>query len=848
MNPMKPFSSPIWKQWLPWAAVLAGFLFLAYAYTPQVLQGKIVNQSDISSWHGMSREIVTWNEAHPDNPTLWTNSMFAGMPATSISVIYQGDWTKPFYDLLFTGARPASYLFLSLAGSLLLMLAFGASLPLAVLGAVAVTFCSYNMQIIQVGHNSKMVAIAFMPWVLAAVAWAYRRKPLWGALLFAFALSFQIKANHPQITYYLAIVILGLALAEGISALYRKAFPCFLRTSLLLLAAGILGIATNANHLIPTYEYAEHTMRGGSELSGDEKNRTGDGLDLDYATAWSYGIEETPNLLIPNFNGGASTGELSRRSASAQVLRNYQGGMNLLEQMPLYWGPQPFTAGPMYLGAVSLFLFVLGLAVIRGRYKWWIAGVSLLALLLAWGSHFLWFSELWFRYIPLYNKFRTVSMILVILQVLVPLLGGLAVQSLLAPDGTPGSSTGPAAVPAREKRRGLWTALGITGGICLIFGLIPSLAGSFVSPVDGAYPEDLARALATDRQMLLRTDALRSLVFIVLAAGVLWLGLGRRLKPAQTVWLLALLVLVDLWGIDRRYLNGSHFVSERQFGNQFAPRTADRLILEDPDQDYRVLDLSVNTFNDAHSSYHHKTIGGYSPAKLQRYQDLIEHRISPEMQRLTADLNAAIPEARSVADLENALGNYPVLSMLNTRYIIVDGNSAPLRYAGAGGNGWFAGEILRASGPDEEMALLGKCNPLRTAVVSERDIPADAVLTPGSGSIVLKEYAPNRLVYTCESETGGLAVFSEVHYPGGWFAEVDGQEVPVYRANYILRAVQLPAGRHEVVFRFDPPSFRLGERISRAASAAVFLLLAGTAAAGMLRRRRPDANGAGGIR
>lgn len=371
------------KAALPYAAIIAVFVVIAYAYAPQVLQGKIVNQSDISSWKGMSHEILEWNAEHPDDPALWTGSMFGGMPATQISVDYKGDATTPLYNLLFWGQRPPSYLIVSLLGGFLLFLAFGINPWLSAAGAIAVTFCSYNMQIIQVGHNTKMVAIAFMPWVLAALVYAYRRKALPGAIFFAIALSFQIKANHPQITYYLAFMVIGYAIAEFCGAVAaqkrQKATSPFLRTpvgrwimaSVLVLAGGLLGIATNANKLLPTYEYAEYTMRGGSELTHDEDNQTGDGLKLDYATAWSYGIQETPNLLIPDFNGGASSGELSRESETYRYLRSagVPNAESLRKGMPLYWGPQPFTAGPMYLGAVSLFLFVFGLCVIRGRYN-----------------------------------------------------------------------------------------------------------------------------------------------------------------------------------------------------------------------------------------------------------------------------------------------------------------------------------------------------------------------------------------------------------------------------------------------------------------------------------------------
>ena len=861
----------ILKKVLPYAVIVAGFVVIAYAYAPQVLQGKVVNQSDISSWKGMSHEILEWNEEHPDDPALWTGSMFGGMPATQISVDYRGDATDPFYNLLFWGQRPPSYLIISLLGGFLLFLAFGVNPWLSAVGAIAVTFCSYNMQIVQVGHNTKMVAIAFMTWVLAALVYAYRRKALLGAVFFALALSFQIKANHPQITYYLAFIVFGYAIAELCGAVaaqrrrkaaVRNAVPVsdsiltsgttveppfretpvgrWLIASVLVLVGGLLGIATNANKLMPTYEYAEYTMRGGSELTHDEHNQTGDGLKLDYATAWSYGIEETPNLLIPDFNGGSSSGELSRDSETFRALQSY--GVNaesMRKGMPLYWGPQPFTAGPMYLGAVSLFLFVFGLCVIRGRYKWWIAGVSLLALLLGWGSHFMWFSEIFFKYAPLYNKFRTVSMILVILQVTVPLMGILGVNAALFAKEP---------LPDRKVRNGLLTALGVTGGISLLFALFPALAGDFSSASDAAVfggNEQLIRALQDDRRSLLRSDAFRSLIFIVLAAGVFFASWKGKLKTMPAVALLGILLLVDLWGVDKRYLNKEHFVTERNFDSPFNPRPVDNAIHQDTDLSYRVLDLSVNTFNDAIVSYHHKTIGGYSPAKLQRYQDLIDFHIAPEMRAMIDDVNSAMSTARTVGDLENALGYYPVLSMLNTKYIVVDPGSLPLTYDRRLGNGWLVSRVRTAPTADAEMAALGEIDPAVEAVIFDPEAPEGTVTEyagADSGRVELVYYSPNRLRYDVSAPAKGLAVFSEIWYPAGWKAFVDGNEVPVLRADYALRALMIEEGDHEVEFVFDPASFTVGRNISLASSIAILVLLAGAVLYSVLfadKRKQP---------
>ena len=724
------------------------------------------------------------------------------------------------------------------------------------------------MQIIQVGHNTKMVAIAFMPWVLAALVYAYRRKAFLGAVLFALALSFQIKANHPQITYYLAFIVFGYAIAELCGAIVAQkrqkaaragrlsdslltsgttVVPPFRETplgrwltaSVLVLVGGLLGIATNANKLLPTYEYAEYTMRGGSELTHDEHNQTGDGLKLDYATAWSYGIGETPNLLIPNFNGGSSSGELSRESETYKYLRSVGANAeNMRKGMPLYWGPQPFTAGPMYLGAVSLFLFVFGLCVIRGRYKWWIAGVSLLALLLAWGSHFMWFSEMFFRYAPLYNKFRTVSMILVILQVTVPLMGILGVNAALF---------GKEPLPDRKIKNGLLTALGVTGGISLLFVLFPSLAGDFASSSDTMFGGNtaLVEALRDDRRSLLRADAFRSLIFIVLAAVVFFASWKGKLKAMPAVALLGILLLVDLWGVDKRYLNKEHFVTERNFDGQFAPRPVDNAIHQDTALSYRVLDLSVNTFNDAIVSYHHKTIGGYSPAKLQRYQDLIDFHIAPEMSAMIEDINSAIPTARTIGELEDVLGYYPVMAMLNTKYIVVDPGSLPLTYDGRLGNGWLVSRSRTASTADAEMAALGEIDPAVEAVIFDPDA-ADGTVTEyagaDSGRVELTYYSPNRLRYDVSAPASGLAVFSEIYYPAGWKAFVDGKETPILRADYTLRALPVDEGEHEVEFVFAPESFTKGRVMSMASSIAIIVLLAGAVLYSILlanKRKQP---------
>ena len=834
----------IWKKIALALGIVALFLALSYGFVPQVLDGKIVNQSDISGYVGMSHEMSEWNKAHPDNPTYWTDSMFGGMPTTAISTQNGGDYTEPLYKLLFAGKRPAPWIFVSLLGAFLLFLALGVSWPVAVGGAIAVAFCSYNFQIIQVGHNTKMQAIALMPWVLAALVYTYRSchserseesvwKTLLGAALFGLTLSFQIKANHQQISYYLALVVLIYALVELVHTIKTKAWKPFLVASALLLVLGGAGIATNVNKLLPLAKYTPNTMRGGSELSKEGANAKG--LDLDYATSWSYGWQELPNLMIPNFNGGSSAGAVNPdKSATIQLLKR-AGQKNLKEtakSLPMYWGPQPFTAGPMYMGAITVFLFVLGLFLYKGRNKWWLMAATVLAVLMAVGSHFMPFTAFCFKYLPLYNKFRTVSMALVVLQVTLPVLGFLTLDGILREKYEP-----------KAFKKGLAWAFGLTGGFCLLSWLAPGLFGNFEAASDAQMQDVLVEALVKDRIALFKADALRSLALISASAGLLlwallpkgqtehakaFAGFGRR---SVAVVLIGLLVLADMFAAGKRYLNADHFTTPRDFDKTFVARPVDELIKADTDPQYRVLDLTVNVFNSSVPSYHHKNVGGYSPAKLQRYQDLIEHYLSAEINGLYKQLGEAA-ELEDVADWMAA--NTPVLNALNTRYVVLGGDYPPLQNPAAFGPAWFVDSVVQAATPDEEIALLGSIDLRRQAVVTtpvtlngSSVILSEAKNLPESGDYIsMTSYAPNELHYRYSASRERLAVFSEVYYPNGWHATVDGQPLDLLRADWTLRAALLPAGEHEVVMTFLPDSYRQGATVSHIASIGLLLLLA----------------------
>ena len=839
---------------LPYALIVLFFLVIAYAFVPQVLGGKIVNQSDISGYVGMSHEMNEWNKAHPEDPAYWTDAMFGGMPTTTISAPRQGDWTQAIYDALLTGKRPATYLFIALLGGFLLLLSLGVDTLLAAGGAIAVAFCSYNFQIIQVGHNTKMQAIAFLPWALAAFIFTYRSafkegkgrkawllKTVLGAVLFAFAVSFQVKANHQQITYYLALMLVIYALVLFVWLVTDKArrglLGRFFIASALLVAMGVAGIATNANKLIPVYKYTAQSMRGGSELASASNAASG-GLTLDYATAWSYGWEELPNLMIPNFNGGSSSGAVNpKHSETAKLFKDagYSNYKDIVKALPLYWGPQPFTAGPMYMGAITVFLFILGLFLCEPKDKWWVIVCTVLAILLAVGSHFMWFTKLFYDHMPFYNKFRTVSMALVILQVTLPVLGFLALDRIVK-----GQTT------AEEFKKKIPVAGTIVAGFCLLLYIFPSIAGSFTGSVDAGQQDILVDALKADRRYLLRADVLRSLILILAAGGLLRWGYsvpkgapksfdartseGRDAAFARrrtAALLVCALVLLDLFTVGKRYLSADDFVTPRSFNSQFAKTTVDDLILEDKDISYRVLDLTVDPFNSSRRSYWHKNIGGYSPAKLQRYQELISKYLIPEVQSIYDAANGAA----TITDLEAVLPDLPVMSALNLKYIVLGDDNMPAFNKNAFGNAWFVDGAVPAASPDEALALVGTTD-LRSAAVLE---PADAAAVAGTAfasaapgdTVVMTSYAPNELHFHYRSAGTRLAVFSEVYYPEGWHASLadTGAEVPVLRADWILRAAVLPAGEHDLVIRFDPPSITRSVTISRASSIGLIIVL-----------------------
>ena len=837
------------KNVLKYIAIAAGvvvfFLVLSYGFVPQVLQGKIVNQSDISGFVGMSHEMNEWNKAHPEDPAYWSDSMFGGMPTTAISAQTKGDWTQPVYKLLMLGKRPATYLFVTLLGAFLLFLAFGVSWPLAVGGAIAVAFCSYNFQIIQVGHNTKMQAIAFMPWVLAALVWAYRSafegkkaRALLASALFGLAVSMEVKANHQQITYYLAIMILVYALVLLIDSIikHKDRLRAFWTVSVLVLVLGVAGAATNTNKLLPLAKYTPNTMRGGSELASGQSK----GLDLDYATAWSYGWEELPNLMIANWNGGGSSQAVNpNKSETVKLLRKagQSGAREMAKALPMYWGPQPFTAGPMYMGAITVFLFVLGLCLYRRKEKWWLLAATILAVFMALGNHFMAFTKFCFNVLPLYNKFRSVSMALVVLQLSMPLLGILALDNIIK-EG----------VDAKRFRKGLAIAFGVTGGFCLLAWLAPGIAGNFTSAADFNYPSQLVDAFAADRRMLLRADAIGSFLLILASAALLfWAWMPKANERRKTIASIGICILLaaNMFAVGKRYLNADHFTTPKDFNKPFAERPVDKMILADDTPSYRVLDLTVNVFNSSVPSYRHKNVGGYSPAKLQRYQDLIDRYLSKEINGLyNAVSNAETLEAVGA----HMAASTPVLNALNTKYVVLSGDYPPLENPGAMGPAWFVRGVTPAETPAQEIDLLGNVDLRRSAIIGPdfqegmgRDM---ATLPDGVGdedSIELLTYTPNELTYRYSASVNRLAVFSEIYYPNGWTAWLeDGTPVQLMRCDWTLRAAMLPAGEHTLVMRFAPDSYRTGAAVSRACSIVLLLIVLASIAGMFLPCRKKE--------
>jgi len=804
-NTIKPF--------LPHLVAVILFAVISFVYFYPVLEGKVLKANDSTVSRINSKEIRDYREKHGKEP-LWTNSIFGGMPAYLISTKYPGNLLKHADTILRTFKMPVSVLFLSMAGFYILLLIFGVNPWLSITLSIAYGLSSFFFQILAAGHNTQAIALAYMAPMIGGIYYTYRYDALKGALFTTFILSLEILANHPQITYYAMICLLIFGITELIYAFKNRHVRKFLKATALLVIPFGVALMINFGNLYTVYEYGKYSIRGKSDLSIGSASST-KGLDRDYITYWSYGIDETLNLLIPNFKGGSSK-PFDRDSETVKALRknNLASATN---QVMRYWGTQPGTDGPHYVGAIIFFLFVLGLIIIKGPEKWWLLAATLLSIMLAWGKNFMPFTNLFIDYFPGYNKFRAVTMALVIAQFCIPLLGALALRNIFN-----GSTSG------NDLLKGLKIATGITGGVILILILIPGIAGSFLNQYEAEYPDWLKNAMISDRKDLMKSDAFRSLVFILLASGAIFVLLYEKLRKEYFILIIGLLILIDLWIVDKRYLNADRFEKPSVIQKSFAPTTADTYILNDPSY-YRVLNLAVSTFNDnSPTSWFHKSVGGYHGAKFRRYQELIDSSITRDLMLF----QAASENARSIEDLQVVFNNTPTpaLNMLNTRYVILTPDAPPLVNQKSLGNVWFAEKPVIVENANKEIMTLKTIDPSRVAVidmkfnemVSKSSYPVDS-----TDKIELVSYQPNELIYKYTAQSEKLTLFSEIYYPAGWKCFIDGNESEHFRANYVLRAMILPAGDHEIRFAFEPSSYIFGNKISFAGSIIFILMVAG---------------------
>ncbi len=790
--------------WVPYVGAVLLFLALSLFYFAPQMEGKGLAMGDITQYEGMSHDIKQM-QANGEDPQ-WTGNAFGGMPAYMINIEYPSmvikNWST---DLANAFGRPAVLIFLALVGFWAMLLMWGVNPLVAIVPAIAYGFSTYSILIIGAGHITKMFAFAYAPLLVGGVGYTLKGKRLLlGGLLTALFGALQIGANHPQITYYFAIVILALWINAFVGAVKEKKVPHFVKATLVLVGSAVLAVGANLSSLYYTAQHQPDTMRGGSALAVESGNSDEkDGLDIAYATAWSYGRTESLNMFIPNLMGGSSSGGFASDGIVADALRPY-GARSLATSLPAYWGDQPGTAGPTYLGAVAIFLAVLGLFLLKGREKWWLVAVSLFAILLAWGSNLMWFTELMFKYLPAYDKFRAVSTALVVVQWSVPLLAALVLWRIWKGE-----------YERATLVRGVAWSAGITGGVALVLWLLGGQMFSFSAAYDAqmGLPADIVLAMEAERAAMLGADALRSLLFVALSAGVVALFAWKKIQGGTVVLLLGALVTIDMVGVDSRYLFWDDFVEPAK--TEIVPSEANLQIMEDRSLGYRVANFAVSTFNDATTSYFHRSVGGYHGAKLSRYQDLIDHQL--------------------------LRGNPEAYDMLNTKYFITpDESGAPAVVLNEGANGpaWFVEDVVVATSPGEEMRLLDEISTKHTAIVSAEYAPMLEGVTLGAGEIDLVRYKPNNLIYRYNSQEGGLCIFSEIFYDKGWSAYVDGREAEYLRADWLLRGMILPSGSHTVEWKFRAPNFALVEGVTLTFSLVILGGLGLLAVVEVLKRRK----------
>lgn len=813
----------VWKKYGLDVAAVVLFALISFAYfVPASLDGRILFQHDASAGRGMGHEQQTYFERTGER-TRWTNSVFGGMPTYQTAPSYKStDALSKVMDAYHLWLpENVWYVFAYLLGFYILLRAFDFRQELAVLGSIIWAFSSYFFIIIAAGHIWKVMALAYLPPMIAGLVLAYRGKYLWGFILTALFTAFEVKANHVQMTYYYLFVVLFMVIAYLVQAIKNKQLLHFGKATAVCAAAACLGICMNLSNLYHTWEYSKESMRGKSELvKANTANQTNSGLERDYITQWSYGIGETWTLLIPNAKGGASVPLSQNETAMKKADPNF---IQIYQQIGQYWGEQPGTSGPVYVGAFVLMLFILALFIVKGPMKWALLAATVLSVLLSWGKNFMPLTNFFIDYMPMYAKFRTVASILVIAEFTIPLLAMLGLKKIL---DTPSI--------LNKQIKYVYISFGLTAGFCLLFALMPSVFFSnFVSAqeleamksIPAEYQGQLIANLREMRQAIFTDDCWRSFFIIVIGTFLLLLYRANKLKKSVFVGLVIVLCLVDMWQVNKRYLNDSMFVEKSVRDNPIEMTPTDQQILQTKELDYRVLNLATSTFNENETSYFHKSIGGYHPAKLRRYQEMIETYIAPEMEKLMK----SIFEAQGDMTKLNGDSISPVLNMLNTKFFIMPlqgGQTVPLKNPYAFGNAWFVDKVTYVNNANEELEMVGKLN-LRAEAVADkkfRDVLGSSCEQDHHAQVTMKTYEPNQLTYEVESAKGGVLVFSENYYPE-WTATVDGKEVPVGRVNYILRAIQVKPGKHQVVLSFFPKSVNRTETVAYIAFALLVICI-----------------------
>ena len=820
-----------YKKFLPDVVVVLVFAIISFAYfLVPVTQGKILFQHDASAGVGSAQELTEYQNRTGET-TRWTNSIFGGMPTYQMSPSYQStdglSQVMNAYHLWLPDN--VWFLFAYLLGFYILLRAFDFRQTLAALGSIMWAFSSYFLIIIAAGHLWKVMALAYLPPMIAGIVLAYRGRYLSGFIVTALFTAFEIKANHVQMTYYYLFIILFMVIAYLVKAVREKQLTGFMKSTGVVAAAAVIGIAINLSSLYHTWQYQKESMRGKSELvKKDAANQTSSGLDRDYITQWSYGIDETLTLLVPDAKGGATVPLSKNATAMAKADPQIQSMIpQLYDAIPQYFGTQPGTSGPVYVGAFVLFLFILGLFIVRGSMKWALLAATVLSVLLAWGHNFMAFTNFFLDYIPMYAKFRTVASILVIAEFTIPLLAALALKKIV---DEPEVLT--------KQMKFVYISLALTAGVALLLALFPGMMEPFVSDqerqmitsiqgMDGNTANMILSNIAAMREAMVSADAWRSVIVILIGFALLFLYKMKKLRADYMVICMAVLCLVDMWQVDKRYLNDEMFVpkSERDMPHQAT--STDLAIMKDKSLDYRVLNLASNTFNENETSFFHKSIGGYHPAKLRRYQEMIDAYIAPEMQKTMQAIAAAGGNMQAV----DGVKTFPVLNMLNTKYFILPlqgGATMPLQNIYAQGNGWFVDKINYVADANAEYAGVGKIDVRHEAVADKKfeSVLGKAQSNDSTAKVKLVKYEPNNLQYTIDSKKGGVVVFAEIYYPG-WTATIDGQPAELGRVNYILRALNVKAGKHTVVLDFHPTSISTTETIAYIAIVILLLAIAG---------------------